>query len=641
MQKSQDLRVLAFLHEGPSGVQGGVHQALHEVREAFLKVRGEFHELEADGHGIVTCGVGNPGLDGLVGQHGVFQHEVVQQGGALQHIHQLQHRLWRLESASSRTQHGDRQSGETVSAEVEPDLDVDPGLCARVLAELLKHPGLLCRSFCPQFEPFATGILLEGVLKFPGRDPQMVLNPPPGVCLNLLSTFVFDTEGLSRATPEALAEVQLRRINELVAYARRHAPFYERRYRGLPEVIRDVRELPPVTKRELMANFDEVVTDPAVREIEVRRHLADVTQVGHPFLGKYMLWRSSGTTGSPCLTLADSHWEAATTALNVVRLAQAWYTPDVVRRMQALGGLRVSIFTDKAHSMGGTQLSRQRRTNPQTARCLRLVPITLPIPEMVETLNELQPASLTGYAAALEILALEQLAGRLCIRPAVVVSTGELLRPQARARMLEAFGIPPRNLYGTTEAGLIGYECALGHLHLNADWTLFEPVSVAHHPSVSGEMSERVLVTNLANRILPVIRCELTDRARILPGRCACGLTLPLLEVSGRADDILLVPGIAGGQVPLLPLALAAALQQTLGIARFQVIQTAPAQLRIRLLHRDPAEADANWAASVRNMRQMLEEHRAAPVDLVRAEEPPECDPVSGKFREAWSVLVR
>jgi len=255
---------------------------------------------------------------------------------------------------------------------------------------------------------------------------------------------------------------------------------------------------------------------------------------------------------------------------------------------------------------------------------------------MVEVLNALQPASVTGYAAALEALAVAQLEGRLRIQPAVVVSTGERLRPEARARMAQAFGVPPRNLYGTTEAGLVGFECAHGRLHLNADWSILEPVRRDHTPSDPHAFSERTLVTNLANRVLPVIRCELNDQLQLRPGPCPCGLTLPQAELLGRADDVLWVPDKDGRRVPLLPLAVAAAIQQTLGIARFQVLQTGPAQLTVRLQDRQPEASDANWCATVTHLNAYLKDQGATGVELVRGPVPPEADPVSGKFRETW-----
>ena len=123
---------------------------------------------------------------------------------------------------------------------------------------------------------------------------------------------------VTRGNPALLASLQLERLNALVTFARAKSPFYAEKYRGLPETIRDVREIPPVTKQELMDHFDQVVTDPAVCERDVRKYVSDLANIGKPFLGKYMVWTTSGTTGTPGIFLEDKNWDAVITTVNVL-----------------------------------------------------------------------------------------------------------------------------------------------------------------------------------------------------------------------------------------------------------------------------------------------------------------------------------
>jgi len=74
---------------------------------------------------------------------------------------------------------------------------------------------------------------------------------------------------------------------------------------------------------------------------------------------------------------------------------------------------------------------------------------------------------LGGYASALGLLAHEQLEGRLNIHPAIVISWAEPLSPDDSARITRAFGVPPRNNYGCSEGGVMGYECNQGNMQLN------------------------------------------------------------------------------------------------------------------------------------------------------------------------------
>src|SRR5512135_779935 len=77
-------------------------------------------------------------------------------------------------------------------------------------------------------------------------------------------SLAWDTWRATREGPKALAARQQARLAELVAFARQYSPYYRHLYRDLPEHITDIRCLPPVTKPELMAHFDDWVTDSSV-----------------------------------------------------------------------------------------------------------------------------------------------------------------------------------------------------------------------------------------------------------------------------------------------------------------------------------------------------------------------------------------
>src|SRR6185436_12517823 len=83
-------------------------------------------------------------------------------------------------------------------------------------------------------------------------------------------------------------------------------------------------------------------------------------------------------------------------------------------------------------------------------------PATLPLAELVERLNNLQPPALMGYATKLAQLAREQQAGRLRIAPATVTATAEVLSAEDRASIRAAFGVPVIDQFGATE-GLVGH----------------------------------------------------------------------------------------------------------------------------------------------------------------------------------------
>ena len=446
-----------------------------------------------------------------------------------------------------------------------------------------------------------------------------------------------DSRRVTRGTPEMLETRQQERLNELVKFARANSRFYAEKYRGLPENITDVRLLPPVTKVELMEHFDDVVTDPFIRKAHVSQYIADMGNIGKPYLGKYMIWTTSGTTGTPGIFLEDKNWDAVITAVNVLRMGGEWYTMDVIRGMLKAGGNSASVFAGNGHFLGVTMLERQRNSNSSRRKHIRLIPVTLPIHEIVKQLNELQPAMFSGYASALGLLAQEQLEGRLNIHPSIVISSAEPLSDDNRELIQKAFGVPPRNNYGCSEAGVIGYECNHGKMHINADWIIFEPVDANHNPVPAGQLSDRTLITNLANRVMPIIRYELGDRVKLLPEKCDCGITLPIVNLEGRTDEILRFKSLNGQLIPVLPLALWSVIKETPGVLKFQAIQIAPDQLKIRLEAKLAEECEAVWKRVYGNLRNYLTQQGLDNVSIVPTDEPPMRDPKSGKFRNVWA----
>lgn len=77
-----------------------------------------------------------------------------------------------------------------------------------------------------------------------------------------------------------LAHRQATRLAALVAHARERSRFYRQLYRHLPAQGIVPSDLPPVTKRELMASFDDWVTDPRVTLAGVEAFVADPNLIG-------------------------------------------------------------------------------------------------------------------------------------------------------------------------------------------------------------------------------------------------------------------------------------------------------------------------------------------------------------------------
>jgi phenylacetate-coenzyme A ligase PaaK-like adenylate-forming protein len=110
----------------------------------------------------------------------------------------------------------------------------------------------------------------------------------------------------------------------------------------------------------------------------------------------------------------------------------------------------------------------------------------------------------------------------------------------------------------------------------------------------AGTAGATTLLTNLANHVQPIIRYDLGDRVRFVAGECACGGSLPVIEVEGRADDVLTLDDAHGKAVHLAPLALTTVLEDEAGVFDFQLRRSGPRALQLDVYcGRDDDDVDA------------------------------------------------
>jgi phenylacetate-coenzyme A ligase PaaK-like adenylate-forming protein len=153
-------------------------------------------------------------------------------------------------------------------------------------------------------------------------------------------------------------------------------------------------------------------------------------------------------------------------------------------------------------------------------------------------------------------------------------------------------------------------------------------------PDPPGEPSHTVLLTNLANRVQPIIRYDLGDTVVALQGPCPCGNPLPAIRVQGRRDDVLRLRVTNGRTVSVLPLAIGSVADETPGVHRSQLVQTGPTSILLRLNPEPDAPAEQVWDSVCSNLAEYLATQGLAGIDIIRATEPPETSATSGKFRQ-------
>lgn len=426
----------------------------------------------------------------------------------------------------------------------------------------------------------------------------------------------------------AIAARQRQRLAEMVAYARIHSRYYCELYRGLPERVVDQRLLPVTDKKKLMNRFDDWVTDRTVTQDAAEALVDDPSRIGERFLGKYTLMTTSGTTGRRGFFLVDDRTMTVVAAM-MLRWIGGWLSPGDFLKIIARRGRLALIMATGGHFASAVAAARVKR---RRGKRVEVLSVHVPVTELVERLNLFQPALLAPYASMGALLADEQEAGRLRIDPVAVVLSAEGLPQPEYDRIARAFHAKVGNSYAASECMFLSVMCDEGWLHVNADWVAFEPVDADYRPVPPGEQSHTILISNLANHVQPILRYDLGDSVLQRPEPCPCGNPLPAIRAQGRSADVLTFR-TPGGEVRLPPLALSQPIEGLRGITLFQIAQTEPERLELRLQMAPTANADGVWREAEARVRKVLAERRLEQVAVERGGEPPE-QGRGGKFRE-------
>lgn len=192
--------------------------------------------------------------------------------------------------------------------------------------------------------------------------------------------------------------------------------------------------------------------------------------------------------------------------------------------------------------------------------------------EYIRTIRGFRPTMMVAYPGPLEQFAIHCSEKRVKFDSLkAIVCSAETLWPYQRLSIEETFGVRVFNRYGSRELSHIAGECdAHNGLHISADRLLVEVVDDEGRPCPAGTMG-RILVTDLDNYGMPLIRYEIGDRGELAEQQpCSCGRGLPQLQnVEGRSLDIVHTPSgqrVGGTFWTLL-------LRSRPGIRQFQVTQ--------------------------------------------------------------------
>lgn len=429
------------------------------------------------------------------------------------------------------------------------------------------------------------------------------------------------TRRADRMTIEERSALQQSRLRELVTYVKENNPYFAEAYKNL-DAGTPLSELPVTSKAEMMAHFDSWLTDRSITKEKIDRFMEDLSNVGKKLDGKYLVYTTSGSTGNPCIMLYDDTTINVSSAIGVSR---SFARKEDMSAFLRSGGKSLALFADNGFYLASGSVKYNLRKMPWKKSKMKTCDIRKPTEEIVAFLNDYQPSMVGCYPTAMELLAAEQEKGALHIHPAIIMTGGELLTDDVRSHLSQVFGCYVQTNYSCTEGGTMACECTEQHFHINDDWVILEAVDENNKPVPFGQQSAKILITNLANFIQPIIRFEVTDRVILHNEPCPCGKPGLWLELEGRTDDILT---FSNGK-RIAPLSLYVTPKEVHALRRFQLVQMEPDVLSLRLT------ADDRHSAFEQAKKAVTDYLRGEGIDaeVLLSEEEPSADPHSGKFK--------
>ena len=361
---------------------------------------------------------------------------------------------------------------------------------------------------------------------------------------------------------ERIREIQWGQLKKLLDFAYETFPFYREKYDKAGFHPDDIK------------SFEDFRSIPILKKKELYAHQSDFHP---PRVKEYVTFLTSGSTGIPLRGYVSKGSKELKNACAVRSGHLAGHD---------MGGRTYLLYGNPELEMTGFRKfkSKFRRRYVDRIEVLDLLKLTEDsMLEFARKMRRWPPSLLWGHVHGLFILSkFYKEKNILDIRPNGMYSAGMVLNNSERKMVEEVFQCPLQNRYGTEELGLIANECKKQEgLHINTDIHYLEFLDKEGAPVAPGERG-LVIITDLSNYAMPLIRYRLEDIAVASDKSCSCGRTQPLIErIEGRTADFLVTPegelvsGISltdhfAGQIP--------------GVAQIQIVQERLDLLRLNIV---------------------------------------------------------
>jgi phenylacetate-CoA ligase len=321
-------------------------------------------------------------------------------------------------------------------------------------------------------------------------------------------------DGWSEIQFSAYQESQL----DIVLQAAWHSPYYA----PLLQRAGNTRRTPPL---------DALRSLPLLTKETLRTRARELLS-GRPGRGT-LVYRSSGTTGTPTSIYYTPRFHALETAVPEVRVSRQAGVTHRVRRVM-FGVRKVCRFDQERAPFW--------RFSPveNLAYCSIYHLSREHLPSYLTFLRRFAPAVVSGFPSALFAVAQYALEHSDLPLPAkAIFTTSETVTPRIRETLEAAWRCRVWDRYGAVEGAVFASECEHGRYHTSPDVGIIEILDDAGRPCPPGVVGSLVC-TGLQNTLQPLLRYRIGDVASWAEEQqCPCGRQTPVLDgIEGRYEDM-------------------------------------------------------------------------------------------------------
>ena len=353
-----------------------------------------------------------------------------------------------------------------------------------------------------------------------------------------------------------IESLQLEKLNALFSSARENVPYY--------------RQILPAQVHSL----EELITIPLLTKDHVRNQYQDLQASIQS--ARSTIKTTGGSTGAP-VTIRKSSKSMAKELAATWR-GYEWAGIDIGDRQARFWG----VPADK------TNYFRSKLIDKVTNR-IRLSAFSFKdrdLENYVMKVTNFKPKYFYGYVSMLrqfgEYVLKHNKTKHFDI--SAIITTAEVLTQADREVIESAFGVKVYNEYGCGEIGTIAHECEHGQLHINSENIIVEILDESGERVPSGQIGE-IVVTELNNTLMPLIRYQMKDFGSLSNESCKCGRNLPVLQkIQGRAYDILYNSNMEAFHGEFFLYMLEDLKREGVVVDGFQIIQSAYDKLNIKLV---------------------------------------------------------